>query len=252
MKHAVLVAMVVAGAACGGDDSSSGEPDAPVADPPDAMPPPPPDASPASPFLVGEWRQLESQVSPAPENERTLMTFVDDGTWTLVEPTDPSETETGTWTADATTLNLTVSTSGSTLTSWYLATPDRLMYGALLPVGVVDGTVGTWRGEASVNDEMVTATLELRADNTAHLERQEGTDPIEILDGTWAYDVDDVVFTTMIDTTTVNLHFKEIRGVAIGSPLFERLPAAPARARGTAAPRPGRHVAWSWTDQVPR
>lgn len=225
MRTGSPVLAVLALAACGGGSS---EPDAPPAI--DAVP----DAGGASPNLVGSWRRLPDQVNPdVPVEMRDVLTLGADGSYALVED-GGATTNTATYTADATALTVTGTTpeGTATLTLGYVATADRLMLGALFPVGAVDGTVGTWHGDADNNGTAITIDLELRADHTAHEEHRVGTDPPDVFDGTWAYDVDDVVFTTMIDTTTVNQHFAELRGVVIGNPFFERIPAAKPGAAG--------------------
>ena len=220
-------------AACGGP---SDDPDAapPLADgPPATADAPPPDASMASPFLVGTWREVPSQVDgDIPPDQRPRLVLDASGTWTH---TSPDETETGTYTADA----LALTAHGTdpdgeayTITIGYVATADDLLLGALFPSGTVDGTVGTWIGDAIFNGVAIQQTMVFNADQTAHYERHEGTD-VEMYDGTWAYEVDDVVFTTMIGSTTVHLHLQELRGVAIGGPLHERIPAGARVAGGT-------------------
>jgi hypothetical protein len=213
--------------ACGGD--SGGDADAPpsvtdaVVQPmPDAAPP---DGGPASELLIGTWRQLPSTFDgepPPPPELRSVLTLADDGTYTVV---DEDETEAGTYTADDRTITVTGEDESGpyALSLDYLATADRLMLGALFPVGTADGTVGLWHGEAVFDGAAITHDLELRADNTAHYERHVVGGDSEVYDGTWSYVLEDVVFTTMIETVTVNVHYKEIRGEAIGGPLYERI-----------------------------
>jgi hypothetical protein len=172
--------------------------------------------------LVGVWIKIPSQVdeTPPPPAERDRFRVNADGTFVYEEEGDD---DTGTWTADAATITIMGNngpgTPVRTITAEYLIKDMRLVWPAFLPMGAVDGAVGTWRSKTTDDGMVVTQTFQVRADMTATL--QVDSDEQLILQGTWAYEVDDLVFTTMIEQTTLNLHFQEIRGVALG-PLYDR------------------------------
>ena len=215
----VILVFSCAVAACGGgpatEPDASSQIDAAI------------DAAPQRPeSLIGVWVKIPSQVQdpPPPPAERDRFRLNADGTFIYEEEGDD---DVGTWTADTTTFTMMGSNAPGgptmTLSCAYRLEATQLVVPAFLPVGTVDGSVGTWRTVTTKDAKVTTQTLELRADSTATM-RIESDDP-RLLQGTWAYDVDDVVFTTMIDTTTLNIHLQEIRGVALGS-LFEREVAA--------------------------
>jgi hypothetical protein len=183
------------------------------------------DAGPPSPFLVGTWRAIPSQVDdePPPIEDRPVLTLGDDGTWTLLED---GETETATWTADdadVTVVGIDDEGTPHTYVLGYVATADRLMLGALRPLGTVDGTVGTWDGVTTRDGVTIETTLVLRADNTAHLDQIRNDVVVVNRDGTWAHEVDDVVFTYVVGDGTFSIHFQELSGLCLGGPLFERI-----------------------------
>lgn len=232
-----VLSLALVFAACGG--GSGDEPDGPGATAdapagsadaaePDAAPATDAvssDAGPPSPFLVGTWRVIPSQVSdvPPPIEDRPVLTLGGDGTWSLLED---GETETATWTADDVDFTLVgIDDEGTphTFVLGYVATSDRLMLNTLRPVGDVDGTIGTWFGAAMRDGVTRELTLILRADNTAHYEQTQDDVVITSRDGTWAYDVDDVVFTYVVGDATTHLHFQELPGICLGSPLLERI-----------------------------
>jgi hypothetical protein len=183
------------------------------------------DAGPPSPFLVGTWRVIPNQVpdEPPPIEARPVLTLTEDGTWSLLED---GETETATWTADADDLTIVgIDDEGTphTFVFGYVATTDRLMLSALRPVGIVDGSVGTWRGAATRDGETTETTLVLRADETARFEQLRDDVVVVSRDGTWTHDVDDVVFSYVVGDGTHRIHFQELPGVCLGSPLLERI-----------------------------
>jgi hypothetical protein len=218
MHNTSVIALVFWCAACGGGD----DPATPV----DAAPPQIDaaiDAAPQNPAeLIGVWVKIPSQVQdpPPPPAERDRMRLASDGTFIYEEEGDD---DTGMWSADSAKFTIIGSTSPSgptsTITSAYRLSGTQLLLPAFLPTGAVTGSVGTWRSVSTTDTKTTTQMVTLRADMTATLEIE--SDNPRVYQGTWAYEVDDIVVTTMIQTTTVHLHFQEIRGVALGS-LFER------------------------------
>jgi hypothetical protein len=176
--------------------------------------------------LIGTWRELPNGINAEdPIESRDRMVFTADGSVQIIESDGP---EVGTYTADD--RDVTLSSGEDTYRVQYVVTEDRFMFGALTPDGDVDGLVGTWAGDARLNDVDISLVAELRADGTVTYER-DSSDPSgagdEVLEGTWRQDPLDLVMTFEIPsengTFTANLHFQELPGRAIGGPLFERL-----------------------------
>lgn len=175
--------------------------------------------------LIGTWRQVPSTFDGnVPVEMRAVLTLGKDGSYVLVQH-DGGDNKTAMYTADGTSITVSGNASGTTFTQVepYVATSDQLMLGALTPDGSIDGVVGIWGAAAKTNDDVITVSLELRQDNTAHYVHDETTGDSETDDGTWAFDQSDVVFTFKVMTTTVSLHLQQLPGLALGGPLFERI-----------------------------
>jgi len=203
MRHLISIAICCALYACGDGAGAS--------DPAD---------------LVGTWRELPSSFdSDTPVDMRTLITLADDGTYAIDER-DGGTDEMASYTANGDTLTLTGTENGKTTTfiQNYLVTGDRFMLGALFPQGSIDGVVGTWRGSVTFNDDKITLTLDLHADNTVHSDIHGGkaTDN-RVQDGTWKFEGDDVVASFVDGNTTTNVHMQQLEGRALGGPLYERI-----------------------------
>ena len=109
-----------------------------------------------------------------------------------------------------------------------MVTGDRLLIPALHPVGRLDGVVGTWHTDLVENAEHITLDVVLRADNTAHYDRESTTQAARIYEGTWTQVVDDVKLTFAVPdgvghTTSVVVFQKQLPGRALGDSLYERL-----------------------------
>jgi hypothetical protein len=204
IRQCIVLSSAVVLAACGGDagDNDPGQ-------------------------LVGTWRALPSGLNEGePVESRDQMVIGADGSVQFIEAGDPPET--GTYTADG--RDITITAGEETIRMQYVVTADRFMFGALTPDGDVDGIVGTWAGDARRNTEDISLVVDVRADGTVTYER-DSSDPSgegdETLEGTWRQDPLDFVMTFEIPSEggsfTVNLHFMELPGRAIGGPLFERL-----------------------------
>lgn len=177
----------------------------------------------SDPDLVGTWRQLESSFNPTPVDMRTVITLGDDGTYAIDEH---GTHEMADYTANGERITLTATENGKTITfiENYFATSDRLMLGALFPIGSIDGVVGSWRGSTTYDSDEITLTVDLHADNTVHRERMGGkADDNSVRDGTWKFEGDEVITTFVEGATTIDLHAQLLDGRALGGPLYERI-----------------------------
>ncbi len=204
MKHLISIA-ICSLFACGDSPSSGGS------DPAD---------------LVGTWREIPSSFDgDTPIDQRSRITLGDDGSYRVEEPSHNSD-ESGTFVANSDTITLTGTEDGKTskFVDNYVVTGDRFLLGALFPQGTVDGVVGTWKGNVTLDTDTITLTLDLHADNTAHYDRK-GSKPADndVRDGTWKFEGDDVVTSFVNGGTTVNIHMQQLDGRALGGPLYERL-----------------------------
>lgn len=176
------------------------------------------------PSIVATWRELPNALADEipPVAERTVWTFGDDGTVSMVED---GVTSAATYTLDGDALTLTVVDPNETLTieTTVLVGDDELVYGAIFPEGAVDGAVGTWGGDTTVNDRASRTTLTVRADQTAHMVQVSGTDPETILDGTWAESGDSMMFTFMTDPQTTQRTWVHRQGEEAMGQKMERI-----------------------------
>lgn len=179
--------------------------------------------------LIGTWRQLPSQArGDVPVAQRDVLTVTSD-TFTIAHSNGTSEI--AHYTADHDQLSLSgTDGAGATFSKSgpYVVTGDRLLVPALLPAGRIDGAVGSWHTELVENAEHITIDLVLRADNTAHYDRESTTQAAQIFEGTWTPVVDDIKFTFNVhdslgNPTTAILFQKQLPGRALGDVLYERL-----------------------------
>jgi hypothetical protein len=188
-----------------------------------------PDPSNDPKALVGTWRQIPAQFeSDTPLDQRAVLTVTDD-TFSI---TDNGNIENTTYTADAKLLTLS-GTDGNgqafTETMSYVVTSDRLLVGAAFPVGSVNGVVGSWHADGTVNGDDITLDIDLKLDNTVHYARAGATAADdETYDGTWQVAVDDVEMSLPVPdghggTVTVDVYLKQLPGRALGNPLYERI-----------------------------
>jgi len=186
-------------AACGGGSGPSSNPD----------------------DLVASWREIPSTFRD-PGEPTDLLEISDGDRFMLTEP--DGTINIGEWSADDQDLTFTYHEDGQAtdFRSHYVLDGSKLLTGALFPDGAVDGTVGTWRGDASIGSASFERTLTLTADGVAHyVDQSAGEDSDRT--GTWSHDGADVVISFEEGGFTLNIHFQELPGIAIGGPLYERL-----------------------------
>jgi hypothetical protein len=128
--------------------------------------------------------------------------------------------ETGTYDSTATVLT-TVATNGSVREQTYAIDGDLLIVPALLPQAPASGPIGTWVGSSSHDHDMGTSELDIRVDGTMTYTSA------ETHHGTWTYTSSELV-TQLADVGTpdeqVYVAWQMLPGLAVGNPLFERLP----------------------------
>jgi hypothetical protein len=172
---------------------------------------PAPPSNPES--LFGTWRYLPADPTRTPVEERQLVTFAEDGTYTIE---DPSDVQTGRYQLAG--HDLTITMADGFITTGVAATDDRMVIDALFPQGDIE-IAGTWIGTQSAPDVTSTITLELDADGTAHL-GQSGTLSGED-DATWLHADPFMVLTFANPTRTRAMPV--LPGVALGEWLYERM-----------------------------
>jgi hypothetical protein len=169
--------------------------------------------------LVGTWRYLPKlSLGDVPVADRQVVEFDAAGGY---EIRGRSGTEAGT--AEVRGHALTISPdAGGWIETGFLVTPDRLLIDALFPVGAVDGSIGTWRGDQRSDRGASTVTLTLDAAGTARFAQ---TGPgAEDLAGTWTHIADDVVFSFVSPLGIERAkHLQEVPGEAVGEWLYERI-----------------------------
>ena len=188
------------------------------------------------PSIVASWREVPNTLATEipPVAERTVWTFGDDGTLTMLENGDSS---TAAYTIDGDDLTLTVVEPGETLTIQVdvIVGEDQLLYGAIYPQSEVDGAVGTWRGDFTINGRASHTILTVRADQTVTQAQTVGTDPEVVWEGTWAESGDSLMFTFMPDAqTTLRMRSHRMDEKALGQKMekiLSGLAAAQNRAR---------------------
>ncbi|MEO8700182.1 MAG: hypothetical protein ABI867_09065 [Kofleriaceae bacterium] len=160
--------------------------------------------------LAGEWSAVG--------DEDISLTLGDDGSYTIVDDNGP---ETGTFSADATTLTITGPTSVTQV--GYAVRGDSLLLNALSPVGSADGLVAKWHGEVTQGADEQTIDLDLKADHTLVLDIDSTEDGPLHATGTWVETGDELITTLDVQGTSVDISFHTLDDIAIGNPLFERV-----------------------------
>jgi hypothetical protein len=159
--------------------------------------------------IVGAWNR-------DPNQDQTIgfsaITFNSNGT--LVEMDTGKPDATGTYSLPSAGRVLLTPTPGmgsgsdsGPIETDYVATSDHLLLTAFLPVGTVNGFVGTWHNSTTTNGSVQTIDLALAANNTATFTStsSQGTIPIT---GTWA--ANPVGFTFTGTSLSVTLTFVPI------------------------------------------
>lgn len=233
MRQTLTFALLCIAAGCGDDAPDEDSPvDGAVAD--TAAPDAAIDAVPADAGddprlggdITGRWRALPNLTRDdvPEEHDRWTLTYLADGTMTAGQADDDTPNM-GTWTIDGGHVVMTFAgeNGGGVSSVPFVATADRLVMEALVPVGVAVGPVGTWTGVQYANGAPTTITIGLAADQTATIaiDRATGTD----LDtaGVWRAVGDDLDVSYMPSpNSTVHVRTQLAAG-ALGS-AFERLP----------------------------
>jgi hypothetical protein len=175
----IMAGLLVALAACGGDDGDGG-------DGPSLL----------GGDLIGRWRALPSATSPppAPVGDRYTIAFAADGTLTEGTFDDPTP-ERGAYELDADGGHVTITrelSAAEPVTFPFHAGLDRLVLNALLPGGANEGLVGGWTGTWTFAGAELEAAVTLRRDATASVARYNPSAPQEVYDTTWRSVGDDV------------------------------------------------------------
>jgi len=183
------------------------------------------DPEPSADAVVGHWELFDDE-SGELESEYT---FGDDGAFTFVEHGDSPESAEGTYQAGADLLALDGTDDQGRAVAMeftYFANDTSLVAGALLPVGEVDGPVGTWEGRIAIEVDGETALssqdrYELRDDGTAEV-RSESSEGTEEIDGTWRDEAGEIIVSFELESITFNVHMELLDGAALGGPVFQR------------------------------
>jgi hypothetical protein len=159
--------------------------------------------------IVGSWNR-------DPNQDQTIgfasITFNTDGTILEMDPGKPDGT--GTYSLPSAGRVLLTHTPGmgsgsdsGPIETDYVATSDHLLITAFMPVGTVNGFVGTWHNSTTTNGATQTIDIALAANNTATFTSttSQGTIPIT---GTWA--ANPVGFTFTGTSLSVTLKFVPI------------------------------------------
>jgi hypothetical protein len=169
--------------------------------------------------VTGTWRlvpNLADDDPPEPVEDRFTMEFAADGSYT---ETENGRVNSGTWSTADGQLSLIEDGETEAFSLPYHAGATRMMFGALVPAGDVDGPFGSWTATIpDFNEEgergEVTTTFELRADTTATISYDRTVDEDETYEGTWTRVGDDFRITVMpADNFTVNMHMSFADGL---------------------------------------
>jgi hypothetical protein len=182
-------------------------------------------ASDSSDAVVGRW---ELQDDDTGELE-AIYDFEADGTYAFREYGEGAESHRGTYETDGGLLILEgTDDEGAHLVGevTFFADDERLILGALLPDGAVDGPVGRWSGSVHVESDGevsidAESTYELESGGGATVESRSGSQS-ETRDGTWAEEEGEIVVSFDVSGVTVNVHMVLIEGSALGSPIYQR------------------------------
>jgi hypothetical protein len=173
--------------------------------------------------IVGRWRELPNAFADGQDpTALDLWTFRDDGTF---ETASGGSVEPGTYAIDGDVLILQRPDSQDRppFEITFVVRGDHFVWGALKPVGAVDGAVGTWQGYVAFEGIHTTVTQVLRADGTGTIAYDRDVVRDEEFDGTWEESGTSFRFTyTLDDVTTVRLLGHRLDEAAIG-PMYERI-----------------------------
>jgi hypothetical protein len=208
----VLASFVACTAACGGGGSDTPI-DAPLIDM-STQPPSP---------LVGRWRELPVG-SATPPATPAIITFETSGamSWDL----GGGIVERGMFSFTTDDKLVTAPFTGpATIAPYYLsAAHDRFMPQAVVPMGSVDGPVGTWHSEELVGADTFEHTVVMDADmSVTYTWKRPGG--VAVYTGTWALDgANAITMTGVFDggASPTPLKWQYVPGAAIGTQLFER------------------------------
>lgn len=176
--------------------------------------------------LVGRWDLHDDETGEL----EAAYAFEADGSYRFREYGEGAETHAGTYETDGGLLLFDgTDDEGTHLAAEvsYFADDERLILGALLPDGDVDGPVGRWSGSLRVeSDGEVTTDLEssyqLADDGGATVTSRTGSRSETIDDATWVEEEGEIVVSFELSGITVNVHMVLIEGAAMGNPVFRR------------------------------
>lgn len=176
--------------------------------------------------LVGRWELHDDETGELEAN----YDFDEDGGYAFREYGEGAENNRGTYEADDSLLTLEgTDEEGSQLVGrvTYFADDERLMLGALLPDGGVDGPVGRWSGSVYVESDGEVAidaesSYQLAADGGATIEARSGSRTETIGDATWVDEAGEIVVSFESSGVNVNIHMVLIDDAALGSPIYQR------------------------------
>lgn len=170
------------------------------------------DAPPQLAPLIGTWNL-------APEANQDIglkqVVFHANGTTTV---NNNGQSQAGTFSVPSPGRIILGDASGN-IESSFLIGDGHLLLTAYLPQGTVTDFVGTWAVVTVQNSQMVTTSLEVRADHTATLTFTSTT--TGSLSGTWATEQNGFAFTNTAGGTS---HYRPIGTQAIGELYFVRAP----------------------------
>jgi hypothetical protein len=181
--------------------------------------------------LIGEWSEIESGTT------YSKYTFFDDGNFSLDQLEEDGALHpfyAGTFSTDGDRLTTEGQLSGEgvlRLEATYYVDDTQFGRVALLPVGEVDGVVGTWHSYARLDNlseegdspDITEKTLSIAADGAVHLIDVDGDRSTEY-DGGYVVD-DDGRFEFELDSEvdTLLFHLTPIEGAAlVGSSIYVR------------------------------
>jgi len=175
--------------------------------------------------LVGRWELHDDQTGEL----ESIYDFAADGDFAYREYGEGAESNRGTYETDGGLLLLEgTDDEGSHLTGevTYFADSERLILGALLPDGEVDGPVGRWSGSVRVESggevELdAESTYELASDGSATITSR-GDGDSQTREATWVEEAGEIVVSFESSGIMVNIHMVLIEGSALGSPVYQR------------------------------
>jgi hypothetical protein len=177
--------------------------------------------------LVGRWELHDDETGELESN----YAFDEEGGYAFREYGEGAEDNRGTYEADDGLLTMEgTDGDGNQVLGRvsYFADDERLILGALLPDGDVDGPVGRWSGSVHVesNGEVAIdaeSSYELSTGGGATITARNGSSSQTIDDATWVDEAGEIVVSFEADGgITVNIHMVLVEGEAMGSPVYQR------------------------------